>query len=316
MHQILALMAQYGAVTIFVAIIAERAGLPLPTYPILIVAAGAIAHADQSLLQLLVISFTASMIPDLVWYRAGQRYGARLLKLLCRISISPDSCVRQTETIYSRWGVWSLLVAKFVPGFSIMAAPLAGVFKQRPSVFLMYDALGSLIWCGSAIVLGYAFQDAVDDLLQELVHFGGIGLLLILGAFALYIAVKWLRRHYLIRSLRADRITTEELNDLMRSGAAPVIIDARSRDARELDGMIPGAIGFDESAIDSLATFLLSCNEVVVYCNCPNEVSAAKIAQQLMRLGVKRVRPLLGGMDAWLAMHDPKVIVATSPPSP
>lgn len=275
----------------------------MPTYPILIVAAGAAAHADQSLMQLLLLSFAASMIPDLVWYWAGQRYGASLLKLLCKISISPDTCVRQTETIYSRWGNWSLLVAKFVPGFSIMAAPLAGVFKQRPSIFLFYDAIGTLIWCGSAIALGFAFQNAVDDVLNELLHFGSIGLLLILGAFALHIAIKWLRRQHLIRSLRADRITTEELHDLMQSGTAPVIIDARSKDARDLDGMIPGAIGFDESMIDSLATSLISVHEVVVYCNCPNEVSAARIAQQLMRLGVKRVRPLLGGKEAWMAMQ-------------
>lgn len=302
MHQVVALMEQYGAAVIFIAVLVERVGLPIPSFPILVVAAGASAHANQSLLPIFLLSLAASVAPDVIWFWAGQRYGSRILRALCRISISPDSCVNQTQTIFTRWGATSLLVAKFIPGFSIMAAPLAGVFKQKFSSFMLYDTAGSLIWCASAIALGAMFQDAVDDVLAALVHFGGIGMLLVAGIFVLYIVYKWIQRQRLILSLRADRITVEELRELIRREVKLVIIDVRSREVQALEGVIPGAIALDESALGSLTVELASVEEVVVYCNCPNEVSAVKIAQQLIKLGVKRVRPLLGGMDAWRAI--------------
>ena len=301
MHQVVALMEQYGAVVIFVAVLIERAGLPIPAFPVLVVAAGAAPHADYNLLQILLLGLAASLAADLAWYWAGQRYGYRILKTLCRISISPDSCVSQTQSIFTQWGLASLLVSKFIPGFSTMAPPLAGAFKQRLTSFLLYDTLGSLIWCGSAIALGVVFHDAVEDVLGALVHFGGLGLLLVIGALGLFVGYKWLQRQRLIRGLRMDRITVEELQELIRRGTAPMIIDVRPKEAQELDGMIPGALAYVESALDSLASSLMSSAEVVVYCACPNEASAAKIAQQLMKLGVKRVRPLLGGMEAWIA---------------
>ena len=310
-HQVVALMEQYGPAVIFVAVLIERAGLPIPAFPVLVVAAGAAPHAD-SLLQILLLGVAASLAADLAWYFAGQRYGYRILKTLCRISISPDSCVSQTQSIFTQWGLASLLVAKFIPGFSTMAPPLAGAFKQRLASFLLYDTLGSMIWCGSAIALGAIFHDAVDDVLGTLVHFGGLGLLLVIGALGLFLGYKWLQRQRLIRDLRMDRITVDELRDLIRRGAAPVIIDARPKEAQELDGMIPGAVAYVESAMDSLASSLMSSAEVVVYCACPNEVSAAKIAQQLMKMGVRRVRPLLGGMEAWTAAHTSSATVVAA----
>ena len=304
MHQVVALLEQYGPAVIFVAVLIERSGLPIPAFPILVVAAGAAFQADYSLLQILLPSLVASLVGDLAWYLAGQRYGYRLLKTLCRISISPDACVSQTESIFTRWGPASLLVSKFIPGFSTVSSPLAGALKQRLASFVLYDTLGSLIWSGSAIALGVIFRDDVDKVLDVLAHFGGLGLLVVGGVLVLFLCYKLLQRYRLIRGLRMNRITVDELRQLILNGVSLIIIDARPKAAQEADGMIPGALAYVESALESLTSSLPPAAEVVVYCDCPNEVSAAKIAQQLMKRGVRRVRPLLGGMEAWLAAQN------------
>lgn len=299
MHQLIPLLQEYGALLVFVAVFVERAGPPLPAFPLIVVATGA---APGQAAFFVFLGTVASAVADIAWYFAGQRYGSRILELLCRVSLSPDSCVSRTQETFTRWGTASLLLSKFIPGLATMAPPLAGVVRQSVGSFLFYDTLGSVIWCGSAVALGYVFRDAVDDVLLALVQFGRVGGIATAVALLLYVAYKWFQRYSLIRSLRMDRITVQELQELIRAGAAPVIIDARPKEIQAaLGSIIPGALSVAPHEIVALAQRLSATTEVIVYCACPNEVSAAKIALQLKGLGVRKVRPLSGGVEAWLA---------------
>jgi len=301
MQQLISLLEQYGLTFVFLHVLAEQAGVPLPAYPTLIVAGALIAHANYGVSELLLAAVAASLIADLAWYFAGARLGRPVLRTLCRISLSPDSCVRQTESIYFRWGAPSLLVAKFIPGFAAVATALAGSIRTRLWVFLLFDGLGALLWAGLAVGLGLAFQDAVNDVIEVLEQLGKWGLLAIVAAFALVVALKWWQRQRFYRQLRMARISVGELRNLLDRGELPVILDVRSPLLQQQDGRIPGAIAVDAQGFTDAPQELSADGEVIVYCACPNEASAALIARRLMQQGYSRVRPLQGGIDAWIA---------------
>jgi membrane protein DedA with SNARE-associated domain/rhodanese-related sulfurtransferase len=301
MRHLIELIEQYGLSFVFLNVLVEQAGVPLPAYPTLIVAGALLAQADYSLLQVLAAAVAASLAADLAWFAGGARFGRPVLRTLCRISLSPDSCVRQTESIYTRWGAPSLLVAKFVPGFSAVATALAGSVGTRWPVFTLFDSLGALLWAGVAVALGSIFASAVRDILDVLEALGKAGLLVIAGGFGLVILLKWWQRQRFYRQLRMDRITVDELRAMLDEGRAPSVLDVRSASSQLRDGRIPGATSVDSHNLHHAISSLTPAGEVVVYCACPNEASAALIAKQLMKLGFSRVRPLQGGIDAWIA---------------
>jgi membrane protein DedA with SNARE-associated domain/rhodanese-related sulfurtransferase len=301
MQQLVFLLEQYGLSFVFLHVLAEQAGVPLPAYPTLIVAGALIAHANYTVAELLLAAVAASMIADLGWYLAGSRLGRPVLRTLCRISLSPDSCVRQTESIYIRWGAPSLLIAKFIPGFAAVATALAGSIGTRLRVFLLFDGLGALLWAALAVAIGVTFRDAVNDVIDVLGQFGKWGLVAIILAFALVVTSKWWQRRRFYRQLRMARISVGELRDLLDQGELPVILDVRSPLAQGQDGRIPGAISIDAQDFGDTPPGVSASGEVIVYCACPNEASAALIARRLILQGYSRVRPLQGGIDAWIA---------------
>ncbi len=301
MQQLVSLIEQYGLSFVFLHVLGEQAGIPLPAYPTLIVAGALIAHANYTISELLFAAVAAAMTADLGWYFAGSRLGRPVLRTLCRISLSPDSCVRQTELIYIRWGAPSLLVAKFIPGFAAVATALAGSIGTRLWVFLLYDAFGALFWAGLAVALGVVFRDAINDVIDVLGQLGKWGLLAIIAAFALIVLLKWWQRQRFYRQLRMARISVEELHGLLDRGELPIILDVRSPLAQGQDGRIPGAISIDAQTFGDATPKQSATGEVIVYCACPNEASSALIAKRLIEQGYSRVRPLHGGIDAWIA---------------
>ena len=171
MSHLVELVQHYGLALVFVNVLALQAGLPVPAYPTLIVTGALAARGGYSLPALLATATLASLIADIGWYAAGRRIGGSVLRTLCRISLSPDSCVRQTESIFTRWGAPSLMVAKFVPGFASVATAMAGVVRIAVWRFVLADAVGAALWSGVAIALGYAFRDAIDDVVSGLAAF-------------------------------------------------------------------------------------------------------------------------------------------------
>ena len=303
MQLLLTLIEQYGLWLVFANVLALQLGVPVPAYPTLIVVGAIAGRGDITLAQVIAVATAASLIADLIWYFAGARLGRRVLRLLCRLSLSPDSCVRQTENIYERWGAPSLMVAKFVPGFAAVATSMAGLMRTRLLSFVLFDTLGALLWSGVAVSLGWLFRDAVNEVIEVFNQAGRWGLTALVGMLLLYLAAKALQRHQLIRMLRMARVSSEELKAMIANGEGPLIIDVRSLSSQK-QGRIPGAVWVDSNAFDeslrARGLHQLITREVIVYCACPNEASAAVVAKKLMRAGFKRVRPLAGGIEAWV----------------
>lgn len=299
-HDIILLIAQYGLLLVFLNVLIEQVGAPVPAVPTLMVAGALAANGSLPLAGVVGLALLACLLGDLLWYWAGRRYGGGVMRTICRISLSPDSCVKQSELHFQRWRGQMLLVAKFIPGLSTVAPPLVGAMGLRLATFLWLDGLGSLLWIGVAVALGYAFAGQIDVLLAALANAGTVALELVLGLLALYVAVKWWQRRRLLRALGMARISVDELHRAMAGEHGPLVLDVRSEAARQLDSrQIPGALLAGMSTVGEAVRGVPLDRELVIYCSCPNEVSAAKAAQLLGTLGYRRVRPLLGGLDAW-----------------
>jgi membrane protein DedA with SNARE-associated domain/rhodanese-related sulfurtransferase len=298
MNQIIEWIHRYPYTTVAIAVLLVQLGVPVPCYPLLLLAGALAYQGDASSGGLLLTAVVAAVVADTAWYVAGARLGNRALRLLCKVTISPDSCVRQTESIFARAGLRSLLVAKFIPGLGAVATALAGVRRASVPAFLAYDAGGAALWAGVPLLLGILFHNAISEVAATLGDLGRKGAELVLAALALFIAVKIMRRWLLLRELRMARVSVGELHAMMARGEPLAIIDARLPGAQSSGGRIPGARTADEH----LETLRLQPSvEVVVYCACPNEVSAARVALKLRKAGFTKVRPLLGGIEAWRA---------------
>jgi len=262
------LLTQHGLLLVFVNVLVTQAGVPVPAVPILIIAGAFVAQGQIALTALLLVSVAASLIGDTLWYIAGRHYGYRILRTLCRVSIEPDSCVKQTENIFERWGAPSLMVAKYIPGFATIAPPLAGTMRVGFAAFLGYSAIAAVLWSGLPIALGAIFQAEVERALEWLEGMGTGAVMVIAAAVALYIGVKTVQRYMLIRFLRMVRISVGELRDLLLQDAKPVVLDVRSIAARKLDSRrIPGAIAVNIETPQMALIAVPPDRDVVVYCS-------------------------------------------------
>ena len=301
-QDLVSLVSHYGLAVVFISVLVEQLGLPVPAIPVLVVAGALAADGKLSAPGLFAVALLACLIADTAWYVAGRLYGNRVMKTLCRISLTPDLCVSQTQTRFERWGINALVLAKFVPGLAMIAPPLAGATRIGWPPFLLFNTLGSALWVGAGLGGGMLFKPQVEYLLEKMEHAGSVAIFILVTLLAGYVAFKWWERHRFFAMLRMARINVDELYRLMDAGQAPVIVDVRSATARAIDPrQIPGALHVPLHAVDQHAKELSRDSEIILYCTCPNEVSAAEAAKLLMRSGFTRVRPLHGGLDAWTA---------------
>lgn len=297
------LLQQYGVLIVFAAVLLEQIGLPVPAFPVLIVAGALAVDGQASWPPVLAVSLLGCLISDYFWYRAGRRYGKRILAVLCRISLSADRCVGQTEDNFRRWGPKGLIVAKFIPGFNTIAPPLAGAMGTGGATFVAFSLLGALLWSGAGIAIGAYFHASIDEVLATLDTMGGAALFVLCALLLLFMLYKYVERRRLHQAVRTERISIEELRELIAQGHDPVLVDARSETAQLLAPAIPGALRFRGGAPAPAIAALDKNRHIVVYCSCPNDVSAAHVAQQLHARGYHRARPLRGGLEAWNAAH-------------
>jgi membrane protein DedA with SNARE-associated domain/rhodanese-related sulfurtransferase len=301
-HQLVLLIGQYGLAVVVINVLLDQIGLPVPAVPTLIVAGAIAAGGKLQPAELFLFSVLACLIADCGWYLVGQIYGIRVLKTLCRISLEPDSCVSETQTRFERWGINALVIAKFVPGLSIIAPPMAGAMRIGWPRFIGLSTVGAALWVGVGLAAGMLFKSQIERLLIHLDDIGSVAGLLIAVLLAAYVAYKWWERRRFFKSLRMARISVAQLYALIQAGAAPVIIDVRSPTARALEPRwIPGALHVPLQAVAQHVRELPRDRDIILYCTCPSEASAARVAQILMHNGLKRVRPLHGGLDAWIA---------------
>lgn len=286
----------YGLQIVFAGVLLDQGGLPFPSFSLVVVAAGVATSAGEPVWPIFLIAVLATLIADLLWFAGGRRFGAAMLRMICRVSLSPDSCVGNTRRIYARWGAPSLIVAKYVPGLAAVATTLAGETAVPVSRFALYDGIGAALWAAGAVALGVIFHEAIDAVLDELEVLGNSALMLLAAAVLVFVAVKWWQRWRFKVRIRMARISVAQLAELLRTTAKVLILDARTADRRQRTGWIPGSVWVSETEQLMLGVY----EEIVVYCDCPNDATAALIAKQLHAKGIAHVRPLAGGLEAWL----------------
>jgi membrane protein DedA with SNARE-associated domain/rhodanese-related sulfurtransferase len=302
---------RYAYTVIFLWVLTEQLGIPVPSTPILL-AAGTLTATHQISLPLVLVSALAgSLIADSIWYLFGKRYGAAVVRLVCKLSFESSACVRKTEGYFTRRGAAALLVAKFVPGLGSVAAPIAGQIGMGYGKFVLCDAGGILLWVLTVTLSGRFF----GDLLKRNAHmlswaghfFGMIFVLLFLG----FLAYRMLQRRAFLRSIAMARIEPKELKELLDEGQDVFIVDLR----HPLDYLpdprtLPGALSLTPDKLVEQSTQIPRDREIVLFCTCPSEATAARMALALRRIGISRVRPLRGGFEEWKRLGYPLVDIA------
>lgn len=301
MANLILLLQEYGVLIVFGVVLVEQIGMPIPAFPVLIVAGAMSVDGDTHWSAVLAVAMLACLISDSFWFRAGRFYGKRILKLLCKISLSPDYCVSQTEDNFKRWGPKALIVAKFIPGFNVIAPPLAGAMGTSRNTFLCFAVMGSLLWAGTGIAIGAFFHTSVDQLLDILSTMGTTALIVLGVLLALFVAFKYVERKRFRQSVEIERITIDDFKQLREQGHEPILVDARSVTAQMLDPAVPGALLFNGGDPSEDIIALDKGRHIIVYCSCPNDITAAHVAKALVGQGYHRARPLHGGLDAWNA---------------
>jgi membrane protein DedA with SNARE-associated domain/rhodanese-related sulfurtransferase len=291
----------HGLTILFVVILVEQIGAPIPALPWLLGAGALAASGKISAFLAMGVTILACMLANTFWFYLGRFRGRQVLGWACRISLELDSSVRRTQRLLTRHGSAAILLSKFLPGLGTVAPPLAGMSEIHFGRFLWIDFIGSLAFATAGIAFGYCFSDQIDQIIASLSQIGKNALLLLLAMAASYVAYKFWQRQRLFHELRMARITAAELRQKLANGEKPVILDLRSRAELTLNPqVIPGAIHveFEELAARS-SEEIPHDRDVVVYCSCPNEVTSARFARLLHKKGLTHIRPLLGGIVTW-----------------
>lgn len=299
----LTLLTRWGILLVFGAVLLEHGGLPLPAAPLLVVAGALAGEGAMRPERVLLAALLASLLADHAWFITGRRYGRRLLAGVCRLSLSPDTCVRKTDDLVARHGAPLLLVAKFIPGVSAVAVPTIAATNISYRRFLLFDALGCLLWSGAYVGVGMIFSREWNRVLDAMGMIGGWSLPIVAGLFALYIALKLAHRRRLRKLYRLVRITPAEMASLLDAEPDIVVLDARSDLARRTDPRsLPRSIAVEGDVFDVLPLDARD-RTIITFCTCPNEASAALLADRLIKAGYSRVRVLSGGTDALQAFE-------------
>jgi membrane protein DedA with SNARE-associated domain/rhodanese-related sulfurtransferase len=286
---------------VFLNVLLQQLGLPVPAVPTLLLA-GSLAAAPLALGHVLAAAVLASVVADWVWYVAGRAFGYRVLAGLCRLSINPASCVSLTEARFVRWGLPSLVVAKFIPGFSTVAPPIAGALRMSLAAFLLAAAIGALLWAGLAMGTGWLMRGAVPDAIAVLDrHAVGTAIVVVL-ALAITIAWKLWQRHRFRKLSAVSHITPIDLLAALETDDPPLLLDLRGASMIAETGPIPGAVVAEHDRLDDAVRNWPKDRPIVTLCACPEDAGAIQAARHLLEQGFISVRPLKGGHEAWLTV--------------
>jgi len=267
MAEALQFVVQYGYVLLFFWVLAEQAGLPLPAAPLLL-AAGALAGQHKlNFVLVVIVAATGSLMSDAFWYFFGKRRGGVVLNLLCRIALEPDSCVRRTESTFTKFGPRTLLICKFVPGLNTAAPTLSGMVGVDFPRFLVFDFLGALLWTSAFTTLGFIFGKQLDRANLYAQRFGGWILMLFVTGIIAYVLNRWRERERFLRQVKGDRITPDELKHKLESGEPIVIVDLRHPlDVLTDPRTLPGALQISPEELESRHSEITRDGEIVLFC--------------------------------------------------
>ncbi|MGB8259642.1 MAG: VTT domain-containing protein [Terracidiphilus sp.] len=296
----------YGYLLLFGWVLVEQLGLPLPAMPVLLAAGALSADGSLNFAFALAAGLAASLLADSAWFWAGRRYSHKIFKLLCKLSFEPTVCIRRTQDSFGRRRALTLVIAKFIPGLATLAPPVAGQTGMSLADFLLYDGIGSVLWIGGLLTAGrfcgrmIALSPGLLDTLDRIA-----GLLLVLGIAGFFV-VRVIRRRRSLRKLVEARLEPLELKQRLDQGEEIFIVDLRHPLELLPDPFtLPGAQHFSPEALAARHQEIPRDREIVLFCTCPSEASAAKTALTLQKLGIERVRPLRGGYDEWKRLGFP-----------
>ncbi|MGD0891184.1 MAG: VTT domain-containing protein [Terracidiphilus sp.] len=309
------ILLTYGYLLLFVWVLTEQLGIPLPATPVLL-AAGALSAEHQISYPLaLLAGLVATLTADSTWFFVGRRYGHHVLRILCKLSMEPTICVRRTQDSFGRRRGVTLMIAKFVPGLATLAPPVAGENGMPFLQFLFFDAIGGTLWLTALLTVGRLFGDALKrdpSLLNWVGRFSGA--LLVLGILGFFIG-RLVRRRMVLKQLVASRVEPEDLKRQLDAGEKVYIVDLRHPLELLPDPFtLPGALHFSPDVLAERHLEIPRDRDVVLYCTCPSEATAAKTAMILFKLGIERVRPLRGGYDEWKRLGYPMDAVKIARP--
>jgi membrane protein DedA with SNARE-associated domain/rhodanese-related sulfurtransferase len=294
------ILLMYGYILLFVWVLVEQLGIPLPATPLLVAAGALSAEHKISFPICLVVGIVACMVADVAWFMVGRRYGHHVLRILCKLSMEPTICVRKTQDSFGRTGDNTLMFAKFVPGLATLAPPVAGQNGMALGRFIFFDGIGAALWVGALLIVGRLFGDALKrdpSLLRWVGHFSVA--LLALAIVGFFLGRLYRNRRFL-RKLVQSRLEPDELKKQLDAGEKVFIVDLRHPLELIPDPYtLPGALHLSPDALAARVAEIPRDRDIVLYCTCPSEATAAKTAMTLHKLGIDRVRPLRGGFDEW-----------------
>jgi len=300
------ILLTYGYLLLFAWVLVEQFGIPLPATPVLLTAGGLSAQHQISFAAALLVGISACMVADTTWFLIGRRYGHHVLRILCKLSMEPTICVRRTQDSFGRNRGVMLMFAKFVPGLATLAAPVAGENGMSLSSFLLFDGIGAVIWLSALLGAGRLFGDALKrdpSLMDWAGRFSGALLFLAIAGWFVW---RVYRRRMVLRKLVQSRLEPEELKAQLDAGEQVYIVDLRHPlELLAEPFTLPSAMHFSPDALAARHLEIPRDRDVVLFCTCPSEATAAKTAMTLHKLGIERVRPLRGGYDEWKRLGFP-----------
>lgn len=288
-----------ATLVVFLNVLMQQLGLPVPAVPTLLLA-GSLTTTPGFLGKLLGASMIASVLADWIWYWSGRMFGYRVLSGLCKLSINPSSCVSQTEARFIRWGLSSLVVAKFIPGFSTVAPPIAGALRMNQGGFLLASAAGAGLWAGAALGVGLLLQDTVHTAIGILDQHANRAITLIALGLIVWLGWKFWQKYRFRRFCAVPHITPDELIAALNTDVPPLVLDMRGKIMIAESGPIIGARETDFDILNQTVSDWPKDQPIVTLCACPQDATAVKAARQLLNAGYQSVKPLKGGYDAWL----------------
>lgn len=267
MEEVTRQLIEHGYLILFIWVLLDQAGMPLPSAPLLLAAGALAGMGELNIAWVLLVAAAAALPGHLLLYEVGRRRGGGVLNLVCRVSLEPDSCVRRTEQLFARHGARAILLARLVPALETVAPALAGVFRMRFAHFLFYSISGTLVWSFLFIALGFAFDQQLAWLSRVVAQLGDWTFALLAAALVVYLAAKYVRRRRFIRTLEVARITPHELKRKLDAGEEIEIVDLRhAMDFEAQPETIPGANYISVEEIEARHNEIARDKEVVVYC--------------------------------------------------
>ena len=309
------LLIHHTYAVLFGWVLVEQGGIPIPSVPVMLAAGTMSAAHKLHLAYAIPIVMLACLFSDSAWYLLGKRYGSRVLDLLCRFSLEAATCVTRAESHLTKRGAVTLLFAKFVPGVSTMAAPIAGEAKMSYARFLSYDMGGTLIWAGAWLLAGRFFGDLAKRSSELFSMLGLFAVVLVLMMVVAVVVYRFVKRRQFESELRGLRLEPAQLlamiDDAKREGLEwPFIVDLRHPlDVMTDPSVLPGALRIGPDDLKQRREMIPTDRDIVLYCTCPSEETSAKVALELRRLGVRRVRPLRGGLQGWTGAGYPVEVI-------